>query len=106
MSVELDREVVAVRTNQRLAPAHLLGARALEGRHESRRLRSPRRSPLRYVTWTLRCRARQRRIHARNLGLQRRDRPPAPVDQLHADRGELLVPRRETVERDARTCSR
>ena len=43
----------------------------------------------------------QRWIHTRDLGLQRRGRAAATADQLHADDGELLVPRGQASDQDA-----
>src|SRR5215470_4289453 len=81
-------------THQRLATSDLFAAVTLERSHQSRRLgRLPHRAAIAQLdlvsfsgeTW----------IDAADLRLQRCRRPPPPIDQLHADRGELLVPRTE-----------
>src|SRR5262249_26374262 len=89
-----DREIVSMRADQRHAPAHLLTLTVLERSQERGRLGrlTERRS---VPDLHLGPRAREGRIHPRDLRLQRRHRLAAPPDQFHPDRRELLVPRLE-----------
>jgi hypothetical protein len=93
-AVELDREIVAMRADQRQAPAQLLTLPVLERRQERGRLGrlAERRS---VPDFHLGPRAREGRVHARELRLQSRHRLPAAPEQLHPDRRKLLVPRLE-----------
>src|SRR4029077_13517694 len=75
-TVELDREIVAVRADQRQAAAQLLTLPVLERRQESSRLsRLAERGPV--PDLYLGSRAREGRVHARELRLQSRHRLPA-----------------------------
>ena len=91
--VHLDQQVVAVRADQRLASARLLGKPRLEGGQE------PGLSRLgpegRAVLEMHRARSGQRGIEPARFRLERLHRGPAARHQLQADPRELLVPRRE-----------
>ena len=90
-TLELDEDVIAVRTHQRLPASELFTAVTLERSQQRRRLgRLSHRAAiaqLDLVTFP-----GETRIDTADLRLQSRRRPSPPIDQLHADFGKLFVP--------------